>query len=39
MIRIFVLCLFLTGCVSAAPRDLTPDQVAAIGPLLKGERP
>lgn len=39
MIRALIICLFLAGCVSSGPNDLAPEQIRALGPLLKGERP
>lgn len=40
MIRALMICLFLAGCGTAhRPGDFTPDQLTALGPLLKGERP
>lgn len=31
--------LMISACVSSGPDDLAPDQIAALGLLLKGERP
>lgn len=34
-----LLCLLVAACVFSGPNDLAPDQIEALGPLLKGERP
>ncbi|WP_352971023.1 hypothetical protein [Mesorhizobium sp. M1334] len=31
--------LFLSACTATEPKDFAADQLAALGPLLRGERP
>ncbi|WP_352710884.1 hypothetical protein [Mesorhizobium sp. M0130] len=36
---IFLALLFLSACTTTEPHDFAAEQLGALGPLLKGERP